>query len=68
MSSTNFSLNLHDIKNVDICIAVHRGTSCKELKQRHPHLKTGTYTLTVGGKTFDAVCDMDTDNGKLLKH
>ena len=34
------------------------------MKKRYPHLKSGIYNITVGGKTFSAVCDMETDKGK----
>ena len=43
--------------------SVLHGSSCKDLKHRYPELKSGTYTITVGGESFEVVCDMETDEG-----
>jgi len=44
----------------------HNMTTCKTLKERHPHLKSGLYNISIDGETFEAFCDMETDEGGWL--
>ncbi len=37
--------------------------TCAEIKIADPERPSGTYTITVDGKSFDAYCDMDSDGG-----
>lgn len=37
--------------------------TCAEIKIANPERPSGTYTITVDGKSFSAYCDMDSDGG-----
>jgi len=49
--------------NEELSLAASSQFTCAEIKIAHPERPSGTYTITVDGKSFSAYCDMDSDGG-----